>query len=163
MTKRNLLRLSIIALHGLSESVYAAGQMPRSGIRYRVTMPDRFCASDMAEKNGMKKLVEIRSYNLKAGSREEFHRLVLGESLPLMKRWSVDVITFGASPHDSNSNYLIRAYKSLADRQSSQDAFYGSPEWRQGPREAIITLIESDTSIVIEMDSAVVDAIRKVV
>ena len=47
--------------------------MPRSGIRYRVTMPDRFCASDLAEKNGMKKLVEIRSYNLKAGSREEFN------------------------------------------------------------------------------------------
>jgi len=109
----------------------------------------------------MQKLVEIRSYNLKPGSRDEFHRLVSEESLPLMQRWSVDVVAFGPSPHDSNSYYLIRAYESLDDRQSSQDAFYGSSEWRQGPREAIVSLIENDTSIVIEMDSSVVDALRQ--
>jgi len=109
----------------------------------------------------MKKLVEIRSYNLKPGRREEFHRLVLEKSLPLLKRWKVDVVAFGPSPHDENSYYLIRAYKSLEDRQTSQDAFYGSPDWRQGPREAIIALIESDTSIVIEMEEATVNALRR--
>ncbi len=108
----------------------------------------------------MKRWVEIRSYNLKPGSRDEFHRLVLEESLPMLKRWKVDVVAFGPSPHDDTSYYLIRAYESLDDRQSSQDAFYGSPEWRQGPRQAIISLIESDTSIVIEMDSPVVDLLR---
>ena len=108
----------------------------------------------------MKKLVEIRSYNLKPGSRDEFHHLVSEESLPLLKRWGVDVVAFGPSPHDSSSYYLIRAYESLDDRQSSQDAFYGSSEWRQGPREAIVSLIESDTSIVIEMDSSVVASLR---
>jgi hypothetical protein len=109
----------------------------------------------------VKKLVEIRSYHLKTGSRNEFHRLVLEESLPLMKRWDVDVIAFGPSAHDGNSYYLIRAYESLATRQSSQEAFYGSAAWQQGPREAIISLIEKDTSIVIEMDSAILDALRK--
>jgi hypothetical protein len=104
--------------------------------------------------------VEIRSYNLKAGGREEFHRLVVEASLPMLARWGVDVVAFGPSPHDENSYYLIRAYGSLAERQSSQDAFYSSPEWRQGPREAIISLIESDTSIVIEMEAAVVDLLR---
>lgn len=78
----------------------------------------------------------------------------------MLKRWKVDVVAFGPSPHDDTSYYLIRAYESLDDRQSSQDAFYGSPEWRQGPRQAIISLIESDTSIVIEMDSPVVDLLR---
>jgi hypothetical protein len=113
--------------------------------------------------NRLIKYVEIRSYNLKDGTREEFHRLVLEKSLPMLKRWGVDVVTFGPSSHNSNSYYLIRAYESLDERQSSQDSFYGSPEWRQGPREAIISLIESDTSIVIEMDSSVVDLLRKVV
>lgn len=109
----------------------------------------------------MKKFVEIRSYNLKPSSREEFHRLVLEKSLPMLKKWKVDVVAFGPSPHDENSYYLVRAYQSLEDRQASQDVFYGSPEWRQGPREAIIALIESDTSIVIEMEESVVDALRK--
>ncbi len=109
----------------------------------------------------MKKFVEIRSYHLKSGSREEFHRLVCEESLPLLQRWGVDVVTFGPSPHDSDSYYLIRAYQDLEDRQKSQDAFYGSADWRQGPREAIVSLIENDISIVIEMDLAIVDALRR--
>lgn len=109
----------------------------------------------------MKKFVEIRSYNLKEGNREAFHRLFLEESLPLLKQWRVDVVAFGPSPHDSTSYYLIRAYESLAERQASQEAFYGSSEWRQGPRKAIISLIESDTSIVIEMELSVIEALRQ--
>lgn len=108
----------------------------------------------------MKKLVEIRSYNLKAAGRSEFHRLVCQESLPLLKQWNVDVVAFGPSPHDDNSYYLMRAYHNLEDRKSSQDAFYGSPDWRHGPREAVVSLIESDTSIVIELDDSVIDALR---
>ncbi len=107
------------------------------------------------------KLVEIRSYNLKPGKRDEFHRLVTEKSLPLLKRWKVDVVAFGPSPHDDTSYYLIRAYENLAERQTSQDAFYGSQDWRNGPREAIVTLIESDTSVVLELEPSVVDALRR--
>ena len=109
----------------------------------------------------MKKTVEIRSYNLKPRSREEFHRLVLEKSMPMLKRWKVDVVDFGPSLHDGCSYYLIRAYQSLEDRQKSQDAFYGSDEWCKGPRDAIVGLIESYTTVVVEMEEAVVDALRK--
>jgi NIPSNAP len=109
----------------------------------------------------MTRLVEIRSYNLKPGSRTEFHRLVSERSLPLLKQWRVDVIAFGPSLHDENSYYLIRAYDSLDERQSSQDAFYGSSDWRLGPREAIVSLIDSDASIVIDMETSVVDSLRR--
>ena len=108
----------------------------------------------------MKKLVEIRSYNLKPNSRDEFHRLVCEKSLPLLKQWGVDLVAFGPSAHDDNSYYLIRAYRDLDDRQTSQDAFYSTSDWRQGPREAIISLIESDTSIAIEMEESVIDSLR---
>jgi hypothetical protein len=109
----------------------------------------------------MKRLVEIRSYNLKAGRREEFHRLVVEKSLPMLKRWNVDVVGFGPSPHDADSYFLIRAYADLADRQKSQDAFYGSAEWRQGPRDEILPLIESHASIVLEMDEEAVRSLRR--
>ncbi len=107
------------------------------------------------------RLVEIRSYHLKPGSRDEFHRLVSMVSIPMLKRWGVEVVAYGPSPHDDVSYYLIRAYDSLEHRQSSQDAFYGSAEWRQGPREAIVSLIDSDTSIVLEMDALLVDSLRR--
>ncbi len=108
----------------------------------------------------MPKLIEIRAYNLKPGTRAEFHRLVCEESVPMLKRWGVDVVAFGPSLHDEDSYYLIRAYESLADRQTSQDAFYGSAEWRQGPREAIVSKLGSDTSIVIELEELAVNAMR---
>jgi hypothetical protein len=109
----------------------------------------------------VKRFVEVRSYNLKHGHRDEFHRLVVEQSLPLVRKWKVDVVDFGPSPHDEDSYYLIRAYASLAERASSHEGFYASPEWREGPREAVIALIESDTSIVLEMEETTVDLLRR--
>lgn len=108
----------------------------------------------------MQKWVEIRSYNLTSGSSNEFHRLVLEASLPLLAQWGVDVVAYGPSAHDDDSYYLIRAFDSLEERHASEEAFYSSPEWREGPREKILTLIESYTTIVMEMDDAVVDGLR---
>jgi hypothetical protein len=105
--------------------------------------------------------VEIRSYNLKPGTRDEFHRLFIEEAFPMLKRWNVDVVAFGPSLHDEDSYYLIRRYNSLAHRQQSEDAFYGSEEWRQGPREAIIALIKNYTEIVLELDEVTVQGLRK--
>lgn len=109
----------------------------------------------------MKKLIEIRAYTLKQGTRPEFQRLFVEESLPLLKRWDHDVVAFGPSLHDDDSYYLIRAYDSLAQRQASQDAFYSSPEWQQGPREKTLVKIDHYTSIVIELESSVVNALRR--
>ena len=109
----------------------------------------------------MSRFVEIRSYNLKPGSRDEFHRLVAELSIPMLERWRVDVVDYGPSLHDADSYFLIRAYDSLEDRQQSQDRFYGSEEWRQGPREPILALIESFTSVVLEMDDATVRGLRR--
>src|SRR5215813_6129956 len=105
------------------------------------------------------RFLEIRSYNLKPGTRDAFHRLVVEQSWPMLKRWHVDVVVFVPSLHDADSYVLMRAYDSLEQRQKSQDDFYGSAEWRQGPREAIVALIESDASVVLELDERTIDAL----
>jgi NIPSNAP len=109
----------------------------------------------------MNHFIEIRSYTLKPGTRDEFHRLFLEEAFPMLKRWSVDVVAYGPSLHDENSYYLMRRYESLAQREQSEEAFYGSDEWRQGPREAIIALIENYTEFVLELDEVTVQGLRK--
>lgn len=108
----------------------------------------------------MTRVVEIRAYTLKPGTRAALHQLVLEHSLPMLKRWQVDVVRFGPSLHDDNAYFLMRSYASLEERQQSQDAFYGSDEWRQGPREAIVALIESYTDTVIEVDEATLQGLR---
>jgi hypothetical protein len=81
----------------------------------------------------MARFVEIRSYNLKPGTRSAFRALMTEQGLPMLRRWNVDVVAYGPSLHDEDSYVLIRAYASLEERQRSQDDFYGSAEWRQGP------------------------------
>lgn len=109
----------------------------------------------------MKRFVEIRGYNLKPRTRADFHRLVTERSVPMLRRWEVDVVAFGPSLHDDDSYFLIRAYASLEARQRSQDAFYGSDEWRRGPRQEILDCIDGDTSVVIEIDAVTIDALRR--
>jgi NIPSNAP protein len=108
----------------------------------------------------MTRLVEIRSYNLTPGTRAEFHRLVTERAMPLLAQARMDVVAYGPSPHDDHSYYLIRAFDDLAHRERSEAAFYGGPPWREGPREAILALIESYAEFVIELDDAVIDGLR---
>ena len=106
-------------------------------------------------------IIEIRSLNLKPGKREEFHRLYIEEALPLLKRWNFDVVAYGPSLHDENTYYVIRRFESLAQREQMEDAYYASDDWRQGPREAMLALIENYTDIVFEVDEVAVQGLRK--
>ncbi len=109
----------------------------------------------------MSRAVEIRTYNLKPGAREEFLRLFMEQAGPMLARWGVDVIGFGPSLHDENSFYLMRCYASIEERQRSQDSFYGSDEWVRGPREAILNCIESYASAVISLDEETLNGLRR--
>ena len=111
----------------------------------------------------MNKTVEIRNYRLYPNKRDEFHRLVTEQSYPLMQKWEVDVVAFGPSQHDEDSYCLIRAYNSEDHREESQDAFYSSLDWRNGPREAILPLLEKGVAITIEMDVNAIDVLRNVI
>jgi ketosteroid isomerase-like protein len=106
------------------------------------------------------RVVEIRSYNLKPGTRDRFHQRV-EQMLPMLRRWKVDVVAYGPSLHDSDSYYLMRAYSSLEERQRSEDAFYGSDEWKNGPREAVLADIDSYTTVVIRVDDETLDGLRR--
>jgi len=106
------------------------------------------------------RVLEIRSYNLKPGTRDRFHQLFLKEALPMLKRWKVDVVAYGPSLHDQDSYFLMRAFDGLEVRQKSEDAFYGSDEWLKGPRERVLADIDSYTTIVIHLDEATMQGMR---
>ncbi len=108
------------------------------------------------------RIVEIRSYNLKPGTREGFHQRFLAEALPMLKRFKVDVVSYGPSLHDADSYYLMRSFPGIEERERSEDAFYGSEEWRQGPREAVLADIESYTTVVVGLDDATLSGLRKI-
>ena len=105
--------------------------------------------------------IEIRTLNLKTGSREEFHRLFIERALPLLKRWSFVVLAHGPSLHDENTYYVIRCFKSLAQREQMEETYYASDDWRKGPRESMLALIENYIDVVFEADEVTVQEMRK--
>jgi len=106
------------------------------------------------------RVLEIRSYALKPGTRDRFHALVERDALPMLRRWNIDVVAYGPSLHDADSYYLMRAFSSVEERQRTEDAFYGSEEWRQGPREAVLAAIGSYTTAVTRVDDATLRGLR---
>jgi hypothetical protein len=109
----------------------------------------------------MNHIIEIRSIDLKPATREEFHRLYIEEALPLLKGWDFDVVAHGPSLHDENSYYVIRRFNSLVHREQMEEAYYASDDWRLGPRERILALIENYMDIVLELDEDAVQGLRK--
>jgi hypothetical protein len=108
----------------------------------------------------MTRIVEIRTYALRPGAVREYERL-MGVAVPLLARWDIDVVAFGPSVGDPTGYYLIRAFDSLDHRQRSEDAFYRSAEWREGPRGPVLALIESYIDLVLELDEPTIDGLRR--
>ena len=107
------------------------------------------------------RIIEIRTYRLLPGTRDEYDRLFREEALPLLHRFEVDVVGAGPSLDDPNGYVLMRAFDDLADRERREVRFYSSPEWRDGPRAAVIEKIEVYTDAVLEVDDATVDGLRR--
>ena len=107
------------------------------------------------------RVLEIRTYRLLDGTRDEYDRLFREDALPLLRQFDIDVIAAGPSLDDPNGYFLIRAFDDLADRERREDRFYSSPEWRQGPREAVLERIEVYTDAVVELDEQAIETLRR--
>lgn len=98
-------------------------------------------------------VLEIRSYTIRPALVAQFAHLMRQQSLPLLERAGTDVATFCACLDGPQSFVLIRAYRDLAHRSESQQQFYDSDAWRNGPRQAILDCIAATTDAVIEADA----------
>ncbi|WP_191842705.1 NIPSNAP family protein [Catellatospora chokoriensis] len=109
-------------------------------------------------------IVEIRTYQIKPGERDEFVRVMRTQSVPLLQKFGIAVLDCGPSLVDEDgaeTAYLIRAFPAREIRDEQETTFYASPQWRRGPREAIVSRIESSHTVVLEMPAAAVEALRR--
>jgi hypothetical protein len=109
-------------------------------------------------------ILEIRTYRLKPGTGDEFVRVMREESVPLLEKSGIRVVDCGASlvAEDGHEEaYLIRAFATLEAHREQEKEFYGSAAWRLGPRQAIVSRIESYHTIVREASEDVVLALQR--
>ena len=107
------------------------------------------------------RLIEIRAYKQKPGTQAAFDAIAREQAVPMLRRWKMDVVSFGPSPHEPDTYYLVRAYDDLADRNAQQAAFYGSDEWKQGPRNAVLPLVEAFLNTMLFLSPASIDDLRR--
>ncbi len=107
-------------------------------------------------------VIEIRTYQLHEGSADRFHQTMHEQSLVLLRAAGTDVLAAMPSLEDPHAYMIVRAYNSRAERQASQDAFYGSDAWVKGPRATIMACIASYHTIVMEAEPALIASMRRV-
>src|SRR6266545_3882906 len=87
----------------------------------------------------------------RARRRREFDRIFREGALPMLHRFGIEVVGYGPSIDDGEVYYLMRVFPSAARREEQLDSFYGSDEWRQNHRDAVLALIETYHTVVIEL------------
>jgi hypothetical protein len=109
----------------------------------------------------MRRLVEIRTYRLKAGGESEFHEAMVQRGLPLVRTAGMDVVAFGFSADDPHGYFMVRAFASHEDRHATEDAFYSSEAWKRGPRQSIVEHIESYQDTLAWLSTEALELLRR--
>lgn len=108
----------------------------------------------------MKRLLEIRTYRLKPGTLDDFHRAMHERAVPMLRSKGMDVVSYGKSDHEEESYHLVRAYASREALEAEQAALYGSTEWREGPRSALVDRIETYLNTLLWLSPEGIDSLR---
>lgn len=108
----------------------------------------------------MNRLIEIRTYRLKPGTLDAFHAAMHERAVPMLRDKGMDVVTYGKSDHEEATYHLVRAYDSREALETRQAAFYGSSEWRDGPRSALVDCIDTYLNTLLWVSPEGIDSMR---
>ena len=104
-------------------------------------------------------ILELRVYTLKAGTRAEFQRRAEQQIVPMLERHGIKVVAARPSLHDEDSFCLLRAFSTIDERERQLAGFYGSDEWLTEHDAAVMALIETYSTCVIEAEDVVVNSL----
>jgi len=95
------------------------------------------------------RILDVRTYRLVSGRRDEFDRLFREHSRPMLERHGIRVLVAGPSLVDDDHYTLIRSFDSLEQRREQLDGFYGSAEWLERYDAQVMELIEAYQTVVV--------------
>lgn len=107
-------------------------------------------------------ILEIRTYKVLPGRLDELVS-AMAAARPLLDRYGIDVVDTGPSlvADEGEHAYLLRAFRSVEERDRLEEAFYGSDDWRNGPRASVLAPIDSYHTVVLEADAATIESLRR--
>ena len=86
-------------------------------------------------------LLEMRLFTLKPGTRAEFDRISRDGTIPMMRRYGINVVAFGPSLNNEDGYFLLRAFPSEPERVRQSQAIYATDEWEQNYDQPVTSMI----------------------
>ena len=81
-------------------------------------------------------------------------------ALPMVRAYGMDVVAHGPVLNDENGYFLVRSFASLAELTAQEDEFYGSAPWREGPRESLVSRIDTYVDTLLWLSPAAIADLR---
>jgi cellulose biosynthesis protein BcsQ len=95
-------------------------------------------------------IVEMRTYRLKPGRREEFLSVFLDRSLPAHQRIGMKILGPFLSVEDPDVFFFMRGFPDLASREPMKEQFYEGALWKQELEHVLLPLIEKYDVVVVD-------------
>jgi hypothetical protein len=88
-------------------------------------------------------IVEVRTYRIKPGRREEFIKLFETRAVPAQRSLGIQIIGPLLDMENPNRFIFLRSFPSLEERDRMKEAFYGGPLWKEELEAIAMPLLES--------------------
>jgi hypothetical protein len=95
-------------------------------------------------------IVEVRSYRIVPGRREEFIRLFESRAVPALRAHGMKVLGPLIDVENPNKFVWLRSFPSLEERDRMKKAFYGGDLWKNELEALAMPLLESYDVILCE-------------
>ena len=101
-------------------------------------------------------IVEVRSYRIKPGRRDEFIKLFETRAIPALRSHGMKILGPMLDLENPNKFVWLRSFPSLEERDRMKDAFYGGDLWKNELEAIAMPLLESYDVILCETSSGYV-------
>lgn len=102
------------------------------------------------------RLLEMRLFRLHPGTRAEFHRISDEGTIPMMRRFGINVLAYGPTLNDDNGYLLLRSFPSEEERVRLSQSLYASEEWEQNYEVPVMAMIDAYHTAVIPAADALI-------
>ena len=101
-------------------------------------------------------IVEVRSYRIKPGRRDEFIKFFEARSIPALRSHGMKILGPLLDLENPNKFVWLRSFPSLHERDQMKDAFYEGELWKNELEAIAMPMLESYDVILCETSSGCV-------
>ncbi|HVF23853.1 MAG TPA: NIPSNAP family protein [Pyrinomonadaceae bacterium] len=95
-------------------------------------------------------IVEVRSYRIKPGRRDDFIKLFESRAIPALREHGMQIVGPMLDVENPNKFVFLRSFPSLEERDRIKDAFYTSDVWKNELEKFAMPLLDSYDVILCE-------------